>query len=486
MDIFVTPNFPVGGMENWGLIVFHISTLTMSPQVRQTSPYEPSSSSQAYNMENSDSDSDGLSRADRRGKHRMLAIDRMAEQYRVEKAIIHELVHQWFGNLVTMNDWSQLWLSEGFATYFVFDFLNTDHPHLTEHEYFMRLIELLQKQTSSQASALLVSPGRVDELHRMFDGLHLYTKGAVLVKMLKDLVGSQAFRAGVTRYLKQNAYKSVDTGALWSSLPSTVDHGIESVKLAEVVSPWLYNKGVPEVIVQRGYDTHSIQIVQQKSDQNQHIVYLKDDYDFGEADKASDSSEIKREKREFRTHENTLIRKKMRSAEARSDVPLSESNERSDYKALKGREAPRSSKRVHQNKKNNHRHKSERRKKDDLPKNEKGMRKKFSVFSDHGKNQKLKKEDEERGLHSSLEGIDVLMMDNNEATHRNRNRESRAKNSQTVREEAEKSIWPIPFSYSFGSVKNPNGRTLRQLWFRNKTAKFVDTGIHRGMYLLVT
>lgn len=45
-----------------------------------------------------------------------------------------------------MHDWDDLWLSEGFATYFVFDFLNEEHPHLTEIEYYQRLIELLEKQ----------------------------------------------------------------------------------------------------------------------------------------------------------------------------------------------------------------------------------------------------------------------------------------------------------------------------------------------------
>lgn len=75
-----------------------------------------------------------------------MTVDRLFEQYKIEKIITHEIVHQWFGNLVTMFDWPDLWLSEGFASYFVYDFLNEEHPHLTDNEYYLRLIELLDKQ----------------------------------------------------------------------------------------------------------------------------------------------------------------------------------------------------------------------------------------------------------------------------------------------------------------------------------------------------
>ena len=153
-----------------------------------------------------------------------------------------------------MFDWSELWLSEGFTTYFVFDLLNVDHPHLTEHEYYTRLIQLIRKQTSTIAGQdssppLIQSPASTRQLERMFSSIHLYTKGAVVVKMIKDLVGSKEFRSGVTRFLRENAYKSVDHRNLWASLPEFADHGVDPLKLANVLDPWLFNEGIPEVII---------------------------------------------------------------------------------------------------------------------------------------------------------------------------------------------------------------------------------------------
>lgn len=75
-----------------------------------------------------------------------MTVDRISEQYKVEKIIAHEIIHQWFGNFISMYDWSDVWLSEGFTSYFVYDFLNTDHPHLTDNEYYLQLIELSKRQ----------------------------------------------------------------------------------------------------------------------------------------------------------------------------------------------------------------------------------------------------------------------------------------------------------------------------------------------------
>ncbi|KAL3081643.1 hypothetical protein niasHT_033054 [Heterodera trifolii] len=271
MDIFLAPKLPVGGMENWGLVVLHADAVRIStsdgPLPLGTD--DSSSSSRAASREE---------RAREQKQHSLMLVDRRSEQYRAEKAITHELVHQWFGNLVGIWEWEELWIAEGFATYFVFDFLNAaNHPHLTEHEYYLRLIELIQRQSTDGRSALVRPLRTAGQLYRLFDGIHLYTKGAVMVKMLKDLVGPAEFRAGITRFLRENSFKSVDRRAIWAAFPTVADHGVDPVRLKDAMEPWLVNRGVPEVEVQRNYEDQSVRLKQRSADQNRHIVYLDDE-----------------------------------------------------------------------------------------------------------------------------------------------------------------------------------------------------------------
>ncbi|KAH7725403.1 peptidase family M1 containing protein [Aphelenchoides avenae] len=217
LDLVVVNNFPVSGMENWGLIVFQADALLTS-----------SASIEAQNM----------------------TVDRIAEQYNTEKLVTHEIVHQWFGNLITPVDWSELWLSEGFTSYFVYEFLNQRYPHLTDSEYYMRLIQLVSKQSTTEKIALVREVQRLSGIETMFDGLHVYTKGAVIVKLIKDLIGPTEFRTGVLRFLKEHAFKSVSSDMLWSSLAKYADHGADKdILLADIMRSWLENPGIPEVIV---------------------------------------------------------------------------------------------------------------------------------------------------------------------------------------------------------------------------------------------
>jgi aminopeptidase N len=92
MDIFLTPKFPVGGMENWGLMVLHSETVRLSNAGDVTLPMTIDQSA------NSGSGSASSSKEERQREQQqqtLIAVDRLAEQYRVEKVITHELVHQW-------------------------------------------------------------------------------------------------------------------------------------------------------------------------------------------------------------------------------------------------------------------------------------------------------------------------------------------------------------------------------------------------------
>uniref|UniRef100_A0A0K0CXN8 Peptidase_M1 domain-containing protein n=1 Tax=Angiostrongylus cantonensis TaxID=6313 RepID=A0A0K0CXN8_ANGCA len=216
MDLIAARSFPVGGMENWGLIVFDKQSLLLDTTLEDS-----------LNM----------------------TVDRLFHEYRIKKIITHEIAHQWFGNLVTMRDWSDLWLNEGFATYMVYYLLQQEHPRLVENEYITRLYQLIRKQSTLDHPAL-VRPLKTElEVEQSFHGTHLYTKGSVMVNMIRNLVSDSEFHTGVRRYLRKNAYRSVSRHELWESMPAHADYGAEKERLSVVMEGWLVNEGIPEVSV---------------------------------------------------------------------------------------------------------------------------------------------------------------------------------------------------------------------------------------------
>ncbi|KAK0398410.1 hypothetical protein QR680_002583 [Steinernema hermaphroditum] len=244
IDFVAARNFPVGGMENWGLIVFHYSMLLLDSQLEEN--------------EN-------------------MTVDLIAEEYKIDKIITHEVSHQWFGNLVTPYDWQDLWLNEGFATFYTYEFLKHTRPLLALNEYYLRLIQLFDKQSSTERVALVRPVTMQSDLNKMFDRLHLYTKGAVMVRLVKELVGAEEFKEGIQKYLEKNAYQSVDNLSLWAVMPTFSDHGATREKVSQVMESWLTYEGLPEIKLTRNYDDHTIEITQSVADSNRHIVFLRED-----------------------------------------------------------------------------------------------------------------------------------------------------------------------------------------------------------------
>ncbi|GMS95317.1 hypothetical protein PENTCL1PPCAC_17492, partial [Pristionchus entomophagus] len=244
LDMVAARSFSVGAMENWGLVVFDSHTLLQQSEI-----------------------DDSMS----------MTVDRHHHEYRIAKIITHELAHQWFGNLVTMRDWSELWLNEGFASFLVYEMLSARYPHLTEFEYFSRLAILFHKQSGVERPALVRSLSRESQVEAAFHTTHLYTKGCVVVRMIRDLVSSFDFSAGIKRYIRNNAYGAVTRVDLFASLPVYADHGAENERLDEIIETWLLNEGMPEVTVSRKYDTDGIRVTQRLSRANRYRIFLYDE-----------------------------------------------------------------------------------------------------------------------------------------------------------------------------------------------------------------
>ncbi|KAI1726189.1 peptidase family m1 domain-containing protein [Ditylenchus destructor] len=519
MDFVVVNNFPVGGMENFGLIVFHSDTILLS--------VAPSVSSASEDEQQN------------------LAVDRISEQYKIQKIITHEIVHQWFGNLVTMHDFEDLWLSEGFATYFVFDFLNEEHPHLTEIEYYQRLIELLHIQSSTSPMPLIRPLNNLDEINEMFDGVHLYTKGAVIVKMIKDLVGAFDFRAAVTRFLKMFAFKSVDRNTLWSCFPTNADHGAEQEKLSDIFQSWLFNEGMPEVIVSRNYEDQSIRLTQRPADQNRYVIYLNDG---SSGENAADIGGTKRKHQRKRdsqqdkssrsnsanvkvwhmdwdnftassmtSPETAQIGEQVFSQEKLLDSvtkskPIDDITENftsaisnldttsapfdesyfttfpsapifnSKRKPNEWNSGKRGSKRRRLNiQKPQHHHRAWHSAKYEkktletpvkVPKGGENSSNKVPVFS-RPSGHYAETRDKDSSTQIWLENADDEGIGG-------RSRQERAEPWMSSKSQ----LWWIPFSYSFGNTRSTKGQTIRQFWLKNDTIRFVDVGLSADQYFL--
>uniref|UniRef100_A0A0N5AKQ4 Peptidase_M1 domain-containing protein n=1 Tax=Syphacia muris TaxID=451379 RepID=A0A0N5AKQ4_9BILA len=241
LDFVAARSFPVGGMENWGLVIYHDNMLLLN----------------SYFEDNNN-----------------LTVDLLDLRYGIEKIVTHELTHQWFGNLVTLNNWSEIWLNEGFASFYVYDALRKAHPYLTDIEYYLYLAQLQNKQTSDEKMSLVKLMRNEAEVEKAFDRFHMYTKGCVIIEMIKSLVGDRQFRLSVQRYLKNNAFKAVGREALWVAMPNHVKFGGDQQSLEEIIEPWLVNSGMPEVIISRNYHDKTVRISQRTSDQNRYIIFL--------------------------------------------------------------------------------------------------------------------------------------------------------------------------------------------------------------------
>ena len=177
LDQIALPNTGAGGMENWGCIVYKEDALL----------FDPATSSQS-------------------------------QRERVYGIVAHEIAHQWFGNLVTMAWWDNLWLNEGFASWLATKQIARRHP---EWKPWLRA-------TSGQESAMRLDARSTthpiqqvirseSEAGDAFDVI-TYQKGQAVIRMLEEWLGEDSFRTGIQRYIKAHAFSNTTTADLWNAL----------------------------------------------------------------------------------------------------------------------------------------------------------------------------------------------------------------------------------------------------------------------------
>ncbi|MCJ1377164.1 hypothetical protein MMC17_000256 [Xylographa soralifera] len=203
-DLLAVHEFSYGAMENWGLVTYRTTAIL-------------------FDDEKSDA------------KYKS----------RVAYVVAHELAHQWFGNLVTMDWWSELWLNEGFATWV--GFLARDHLYPewdTWSEFITESVQMAFQLDALRASHPIEVPVKdALEISQIFDAIS-YLKGSSVIRMLSGHLGVEVFLRGVSDYLKANAYGNATTDDLWTALSKASGQNVNAF-----MDPWIRKIGFPVLTV---------------------------------------------------------------------------------------------------------------------------------------------------------------------------------------------------------------------------------------------
>lgn len=210
-DLIALPDFDAGAMENWGIITFREIALLTDPDNRSVS----------------------------------------SEQY-VSMVVAHELAHMWFGNLVTMKWWDDLWLNESFASLMEHIALDNIHPewHQWEHYAAMDILSATSRDINQNIQPISIELDDPEMIETMFDPGIVYTKGGRLLKALIEFIGEETFRKGLKKYFDSNKFSNATRDDLWAALESVSNKDIKSL-----MDPWLNQPGMPVVTIDQSLNS---------------------------------------------------------------------------------------------------------------------------------------------------------------------------------------------------------------------------------------
>lgn len=216
-DLIALPDFAAGAMENWGCITFREQTMLVDP------------------------DNTAL----------------VSKQY-VAMVVAHELAHQWFGNLVTMRWWTDLWLNEGFASWIEFLAVDNIFPQWQMWTQFSvdEQQQALKLDALEHTHPIEVPVNHPDEIRSIFDAIS-YSKGASVIHMLHEYLGPDNFRGGLQLYLNHHAYGNTDTVNLWEALEE-----FSNMPVRDFMHVWTSQPGYP--LVHAEITANSVQLTQER------------------------------------------------------------------------------------------------------------------------------------------------------------------------------------------------------------------------------
>ncbi len=199
------PDFSAGAMENWGLVTYREAYMLLDP------------------------DNTTLN------QKRLIAT-----------VITHELAHQWFGDLVTMKWWDDLWLNESFANMMEYVAVDALEPEWNVWEMFQtsEVPMALQRDATDGVQSVHVAVDNPAEIDTLFDGAIVYAKGARMLVMVRALLGDEAMRRGLKNYFAAHQYGNATGADLWQALGEA-----SGMNVGQIMESWLEHPGYPVVEV---------------------------------------------------------------------------------------------------------------------------------------------------------------------------------------------------------------------------------------------
>jgi aminopeptidase N/puromycin-sensitive aminopeptidase len=163
-----------------------------------------------------------------------------SQKREIASVIAHEIAHQWFGDLVTMKWWDDIWLNEGFATWMSSKPLESWKPEWEINEADVADDSGSMNVDSVKATRPIHQPADTpQEINALFDGI-AYGKTAAVLRMIESYVGPETFRAGINRYLQQHEYGNATAADFWNTQTEVSKKPVDKVMSTFVMQP-----GVP-------------------------------------------------------------------------------------------------------------------------------------------------------------------------------------------------------------------------------------------------
>lgn len=209
LHLISVPEFAAGAMENWGAMTFRESAIL----------YNESSGN--------------------------------ASKKRIASVIAHEIAHQWFGDLVTMKYWNDLWLNESFATFMANKAIESIFP-----EWNMAGDMLVSDSKGAFVVDSLESSNPVSPVEKDMDKMGersteiTYGKGSMILRMVESYAGEKALKDGLHSYLVKYSYSNAEAADLWKSISENSDRDVSGI-----MDAWITREGYPLITVNDGNRT---------------------------------------------------------------------------------------------------------------------------------------------------------------------------------------------------------------------------------------